>query len=160
MTQNQDVYRKVGRGGAGNFYPSKKADEAAKDLEAQELDTSLPPLVATTSRSSNPGMSHGGRGGAGNFVDSSEFARRQEEEDANETAAAVAKSRKAAPAQGGALGGRGGAGNWKGNQQAPATVEREHKLGEEMERKVKEVVDQGLKMPEKVHHALEKNKES
>lgn len=30
MTQNQDVYRKVGRGGAGNFYPSKQADEAAR----------------------------------------------------------------------------------------------------------------------------------
>jgi hypothetical protein len=41
MTQNQDVYRKVGRGGAGNFYPSKKADEAAKVGRSQPL-LSLP----------------------------------------------------------------------------------------------------------------------
>jgi hypothetical protein len=30
MPQDQDALRKVGRGGAGNYVPSKEADEAFK----------------------------------------------------------------------------------------------------------------------------------
>lgn len=60
------------------------------------------------------------------------------------------------------LSGRGGAGNWNATATAPAggAQDGEKKgLGEELERKVLEAVDQGLKMPEKAHHAFEKKKE-
>ena len=31
MAQDHDVYRRVGRGGAGNFHPAKRADQDPKD---------------------------------------------------------------------------------------------------------------------------------
>lgn len=58
------------------------------------------------------------------------------------------------------LSGRGGAGNWNAAAPAGAAQDEEKKgLGEELERKVLEAVDQGLKIPEKAHHAFEKKKE-
>ncbi|KAK9771079.1 hypothetical protein SCAR479_12203 [Seiridium cardinale] len=77
-----DAYRKVGRGGAGNFYSPKDVEEATKapsnDLEAQkpapadelpsdpaEAPRNQPPAGA----SATPAYARTGRGGAGNFVD-------------------------------------------------------------------------------------------
>jgi hypothetical protein len=79
-----DAYRKVGRGGAGNFYSPQDVEEATKsrsdDLEAQkpapadeapsdpaEPPSDLPPTSAGAS--STPIYARTGRGGAGNFVD-------------------------------------------------------------------------------------------
>ncbi|KAI1374537.1 hypothetical protein F4677DRAFT_160370 [Hypoxylon crocopeplum] len=83
-----DVYRRSGRGGAGNFYSQKDIDEVTqaepKDLEAQKPQppddyptdpADVPPDVAPTTTSSTGGGSSAqtyartGRGGAGNFVD-------------------------------------------------------------------------------------------
>lgn len=53
----------------------------------------------------------------------------------------------------GILSGRGGAGNYRatsGESEDKAVVDKE------LERKVREVVDKGLKMPDKVHQAPEK----
>lgn len=57
--------------------------------------------------------------------------------------------------------GRGGAGNWEYNtavsEEERAEKERETGLkGEDLERKIEEDVDSGLKKPEKVHHGQEK----
>ncbi|KAI1340527.1 hypothetical protein F5Y15DRAFT_42149 [Xylariaceae sp. FL0016] len=85
-----DVYRRSGRGGAGNFYSSKDIDEInrakADDLEAQKPppadDTPTDPASAPSlpSRTSSltpaaktttdpPAYARSGRGGAGNFID-------------------------------------------------------------------------------------------
>jgi hypothetical protein len=42
-----DAYRKVGRGGAGNFIQPKPADEASKDLEAQHFRTTTTTTTKT-----------------------------------------------------------------------------------------------------------------
>ncbi|KAI1854599.1 hypothetical protein JX266_000717 [Neoarthrinium moseri] len=79
-----DAYRKVGRGGAGNFYSKQDIEQAAKstspsDLEAQKpappadeppSDPAQPPAPGPPS-SSTPAYARTGRGGAGNYVDSS-----------------------------------------------------------------------------------------
>lgn len=81
-----DAYRKVGRGGAGNFYSQKdiedvtKNAESSRDLEAQKpapadeppSDPAEPPSNQPPSAgapSSTPVYARTGRGGAGNFVD-------------------------------------------------------------------------------------------
>ena len=75
---------------------------------------------------------------------------------AQKTAAAV----KQHPARATGLSGRGGAGNWKTDAAAREArrAEEERGRGEELERQAREAVDQGLKMPDKVHHAVEKTK--
>ncbi|KAK4114137.1 hypothetical protein N656DRAFT_767155 [Canariomyces notabilis] len=69
---SSDVFRKVGRGGAGNFYSKKDIEEAEKATSA-----AAPPLNgpgagaeagASGSGSTVPSYARGGRGGAGNFV--------------------------------------------------------------------------------------------
>ncbi|UZP43870.1 hypothetical protein NXS19_011682 [Fusarium pseudograminearum] len=65
MTADQDVYRKTGRGGAGNYVVQNKADDADKDLEAQSLATDeVPPPDRATANV----PARAGRGGSGNYV--------------------------------------------------------------------------------------------
>lgn len=75
---------------------------------------------------------------------------------AQETAKAVKASRPT----GNGYAGRGGAGNWKGGGEGKddAADEGERSRLEEMEKKAREVVDQGLKMPEKVVTAKDRKK--
>lgn len=147
MAPDQDVYRKVGRGGAGNYYASTKADEASRDLEAQSLDTTPAPPPDSSSTQT---PTRAGRGGAGNYVDPSNLPNaREQEEMADKTAAAINASLKRNNNVRGGLGGRGGAGNWHNETQAAGDEEGK---GEQIERKVKETIDKGLKLPDKVHH--------
>ncbi|KAH7188393.1 uncharacterized protein B0J16DRAFT_93216 [Fusarium flagelliforme] len=151
MTTDQDVYRKTGRGGAGNYVVKSKADEADKDLEAQDLATDeVPPPDRTTANV----PARAGRGGSGNYVNPSDLPdAREQDEMARKTAAAVNANLRKNP--GGGLGGRGGAGNWKhaiSFEEEERMREEERSRGEALERKVKETVDKGLRMPEKVHH--------
>ncbi|KPM37761.1 hypothetical protein AK830_g8794 [Neonectria ditissima] len=166
MTADQDVYRKVGRGGAGNYYaptaddPDSKPSPAyalwqTQDLEAQNLSTSV---AATPDRSSAQVPTRAGRGGAGNYVDPANMPdAREQEEMANRTAAAVnASLKKHHQVRGGlAAHGRGGAGNWKidDEDERKKAADEESALGVKLEQKAKDAVDQGLKMPEKVHHS-------
>ena len=73
-----------------------------------------------------------------------------------QTAAAVRQQPPRAPG----LSGRGGAGNWRTDSAARDAKQAEEERGKsaEMERKAREVVDQGLKMPDRVHHAVDKTK--
>ncbi|KAL2213243.1 hypothetical protein CC79DRAFT_1316079 [Sarocladium strictum] len=148
MSSNQDVYRKVGRGGAGNFYSKPtETDEASKDLEAQHPDPSTQPL-ASSGATPVPGQyARAGRGGAGNFVDSSTA---KEQQSAEENITAKASASAAKPVSRMALGGRGGAGNYHQKQQEAEEAQLEKQRAEEMERKAKAEVDGGLKAPEKV----------
>ena len=122
---------------------------APQDLEAQTAEH-----TGTAPSTTVPSAARAGRGGAGNFI-SAQDAQASEAAVANSTVEAM----KQAPAQprAGGYSGRGGAGNWKTQKEDDAS---EHDAkGKDIEHKVKEVVEQGLKMPEKVHHALEKTKE-
>ncbi|KAF4983223.1 hypothetical protein FZEAL_1326 [Fusarium zealandicum] len=152
MAPDQDVYRKVGRGGAGNYYAATKADDASRDLEAQDLATTLAP---PPDRASAQVPARAGRGGAGNYVNPADLPdAREQSEMADKTAAAISASLKRNQHQRGGLAGRGGAGNWKADEEQAREDERTR--GEEMERKAKEAVEKGLKMPEKVHHGQER----
>ncbi|KAF5027240.1 hypothetical protein F66182_656 [Fusarium sp. NRRL 66182] len=149
MTPNQDAYRRVGRGGAGNYYPSNKADDAAKDkdLEAQNLATDEAP---PPDRSTASVPARAGRGGAGNYVNPADLPdAREQDEMAEKTAAAVNASLKKNHNTRGGLGGRGGAGNWRADEDGK---ESEKSRGEELAKKVRDEVEKGLKMPERVHH--------
>ncbi|KAG5971457.1 hypothetical protein E4U58_007552 [Claviceps cyperi] len=107
MTSDRDVLRKVGRGGAGNYYSATKQDAIAaeKDLK-RNLAQEVSQAISTSHSNTNQ------------------------------------------------MGGRGGAGNWAGKQQEEgAGLQSTEELG----RSVAEVVERGLKMPEKVHHGREKD---
>ncbi|RGP78110.1 hypothetical protein FLONG3_3752 [Fusarium longipes] len=154
MTADQDVYRKTGRGGAGNYVVQNKAEDADKDLEAQTLATDeVPPPDRATANV----PARAGRGGSGNYVNPSDLPDAAEQDEmAKKTAAAVnASLKKNQATRGGGLGGRGGAGNWKhaiSFEEEERMREEERSRGEALERKVMETVEKGLKMPEKVHH--------
>ncbi|KAG6070327.1 hypothetical protein E4U33_004251 [Claviceps sp. LM78 group G4] len=150
MTSDQDIFRKVGRGGAGNHYSVTKQDALAaeKDLKRQDDQARLvaahPP--DTTSL-------YAGRGGAGNFVNAAQVPAAQEEDRtlAQEVSQAVSTSNPHTNQ----MGGRGGAGNWAGEQQKKGAGLQSTE--EELERRVAEVVERGLKIPERVHHGREKD---
>ncbi|KAG5946468.1 hypothetical protein E4U59_003846 [Claviceps monticola] len=150
MTSDQDVFRKVGRGGAGNYYSVTKQDAfaAEKDLERQDDQARLVaahPPDTTSLRA--------GRGGAGNFVDAAQVPAAQEEERilAQEVSQAVSTSNNRMNQ----MGGRGGAGNWTGEQQEEGAGLQSTE--EELDRGVAEAVERGLKIPERVHHGREKD---
>lgn len=71
-----------------------------------------------------------------------------------DVADAVVSSLKRHPHR--AMGGRGGAGNWAGEDLARRHDEEQRSTAEELERKIKEEVEKGLKVPDKVHHGREK----
>ncbi|KAG5921564.1 hypothetical protein E4U61_006579 [Claviceps capensis] len=150
MTSDQDAFRKVGRGGAGNYYSVTKQDALAaeKDLERQDDQARL---VAAHPPDTTSLLA--GRGGAGNFVDAAQVPGAQEEERilAQKVSQAVSTSANHTNQ----MGGRGGAGNWAGEQQEEGAGLQSTE--EELERRVAEAVGRGLKIPERVHHGREKD---
>ncbi|KAB5570228.1 hypothetical protein GE09DRAFT_1217667 [Coniochaeta sp. 2T2.1] len=155
MSSSQDVYRRVGRGGAGNWYSKQEIDDADKakleDIEAQKQSNA-------TAASDNPNQaaaySRAGRGGAGNFYDAKDAdeARRREREDSKRTVSALAAASSAAAtskAPRAGLSGRGGAGNWSTDQAALAAAaeERERRRRDDLEAQVLQDVDAGLAPP-------------
>lgn len=143
-----------------------------QDLEAQQQHQSendAAPSATTSDLGAGGGVAgaarRAGRGGAGNYVEAERLpsARENEEHLAGEVNSAVASSleRKRGAAASRGMGGRGGAGNWNLEQTASADGGEEEEGGEgskvqELERKVKEAVDKGLRMPDKVHHGRDK----
>lgn len=147
-------------------------------LPSRQPPTEEPAIVAAPDA---PGPLRGGRGGAGNFVDPGELP--GTDEAAREVGAAVlaaSRSRNHQGRGGRGMGGRGGAGNWAGR---PAIHNGSINAGdnadddghnlvddewdemhgphaqkvEALERRVKEVVDKGLRVPDKVHHGTDKS---
>ncbi|EGR50870.1 uncharacterized protein TRIREDRAFT_120705 [Trichoderma reesei QM6a] len=160
MPQDQDALRKVGRGGAGNYVPSKEADEAFKDLEAQQLKAAA--SVAATPSQHPHGPARVGRGGAGNFIDPKHAAQGEGLQD-DETGTAVASSLRghSQPHRAG-WSGRGGAGNFHADlaaEEERARVEEDGRSRAELDRKIKEAVEGALKLPDKVHHHVHKEDE-
>ncbi|VBB86922.1 Putative protein of unknown function [Podospora comata] len=159
---SDDVFRRTGRGGAGNYYSKKdiedvqKASEASADLEAQ---ADLTKTATTIQQQPAPvPYSRGGRGGAGNFYDAADTAAsaKQQSEDAERTKKAVAASIAARQKTGGT--GRGGAGNYGAaaipgaDLPTPEDEQRKKLAEEEMEMKVLKEVEDQLDKPPGAYH--------
>ncbi|KAK4186556.1 putative mitochondrial DnaJ chaperone [Podospora australis] len=165
MSNSSDVFRKVGRGGAGNFYSKKDVEEVIaattsgkKDVEAQlptttEAELTKTITAATLAQQQQPApYSKGGRGGAGNFYDAALTAEsaKSHHDEVERTKAAVAAS-IAAKAKSGSLftgGGRGGAGNYGAAVTNSKEEEEQRKaVEEELELRVLREVEESLGKP-------------
>ncbi|KAK0389109.1 hypothetical protein NLU13_2684 [Sarocladium strictum] len=148
MSPNDDVYRKVGRGGAGNFYSKPTtSDDANKDLEAQNPESSTIPVPLASNPAVAGQYTRAGRGGAGNYVDPSTAREQQNAEETLTAKAAANVTPKVVNRM--ALGGRGGAGNYHQKAQEEAEKEAEKAQAEALDKKAREEVDEDLKMPGK-----------
>ena len=159
---SDDVYRRAGRGGAGNYYSKKDIAEVDKrvkeqqDVESQKpvpedlppSDPADPPTTSTAaSASSSAAYARSGRGGAGNFVDPAQEAATgaPDIQGVSSTAASAASAANTPPlstsSAAGALrySGRGGAGNFSHFNPSAAPV-----VDEEQERKRKETLEAGI----------------
>lgn len=160
-----DTYRKVGRGGAGNYYSNQDIQQAqkqaaevrprapdkasilrlSKDLEAQ-------PIVADDPRAANakePEYIHSGRGGAGNYSTASDPAERKRSVD-------MAPSTRERTVPEGGFYGRGGAGNLRGSDKGSSVDDAEIRASEVQKQAYEQTVqdvEKGLKAPEKAHLA-------
>ncbi|KAI3393309.1 hypothetical protein diail_4442 [Diaporthe ilicicola] len=149
-----DVFRRIGRGGAGNFIPEKEIQEAeraqqAHDPESQESEAIAAAAPASAPASHPPQYVRVGRGGSGNYTEPPTIAESQERQDVLErTKAAVSASQAGKPRAG--FSSRGGAGNWTGD--APADDSEESTRQQEIADKVKQDINSSLPPPPKTYH--------
>ncbi|PKS06838.1 hypothetical protein jhhlp_006914 [Lomentospora prolificans] len=141
-----DVFRRVGRGGAGNFISPSATDTAedpARDVEAQKL----PPVPVAPAAQQHQPYARVGRGGAGNFHDAADAPEETQEQVAARTDTTMAAS-ASGPRTG--LMGRGGMGNWS---DAPSQQQQEAEKQKQavVEKQVVQDVDAGLKAPAKAY---------
>lgn len=173
-----EIYKKIGRGGAGNYYSKQDIDDAAKRVaevscfpppSAHRHENPLSPVYQSqtkhskqdveaqnhhavpSSQSNNAGSdyAYSGRGGAGNLV---------KREGQSQTAARTTTLQEHTIPDVG-YSGRGGAGNLRGGEMERRRVENERLAREARERAHDEVVkgvELGLKMPERAHLGGEK----
>ncbi|KAH6719961.1 hypothetical protein DL95DRAFT_145699 [Leptodontidium sp. 2 PMI_412] len=159
-----DVYRKVGRGGAGNYYSKQDIVDATKNTGDIESQTPSSTTVNTSTSHSSPAPEylHTGRGGAGNWVQPSELKSHgltQQSEDMHSTATTRPAEAPAQRVLGSSKptyrGGRGGAGNYFDDGEEKRRVEEEERRERERERevqgRVEEDVERGLKRPERAY---------
>ncbi|KAI5926568.1 hypothetical protein F4810DRAFT_655004 [Camillea tinctor] len=165
-----DVYRRTGRGGAGNFYSQKDVDEVnaaaanTKDLEAQKTpSTSDPsthphplrssPIIYGSGCPEIPLRSSSGRGGAGNFTAPSTT---NPSSSTTPPPTTTTTDLSTSPTTGGTISGRGGAGNWTSSQTGGEErgemeeAEREKQRRADLAREVRESVLPRL--PPKIHY--------
>ncbi|CAL3964806.1 hypothetical protein PZA11_002272 [Diplocarpon coronariae] len=127
-----EVYKKIGRGGAGNYCSKQDLVQAAKnsDLESASQHPSSSPSATSAPA---PGYLHTGRGGAGNRVQASELISSgltpsQSTSDPTSTSKPAAGEASAARVMGSSKptyrGGRGGAGNYYNLTTDPEREER------------------------------------
>ncbi|KAH0562603.1 hypothetical protein GP486_002709 [Trichoglossum hirsutum] len=147
---SSEVYRNLGRGGAGNYYSktdledvAKRAPQIAKDLEAQDL----PSETFVDDSSSAQEYSHLGRGGAGNVALSASMGK----------GAASDSQTPVDSGQRNPMSGRGGAGNYDAEQRV-LEAERAAKEAEQVEEtrrrlqeEAKADVEKGLMPPQKAY---------
>ncbi|KAI1762486.1 hypothetical protein GGR53DRAFT_416027 [Hypoxylon sp. FL1150] len=172
-----DVYRRTGRGGAGNFYSQKDIAEvtkaadsdSSKDLEAQtrppadEIPTDpADPSAHVASASTQPGAyARTGRGGAGNFVDPATAVVAPTSTSPPHTSPTAPAPAIATVARSG-LAGRGGAGNWttvpgegrgQGEDDEGAyDPEQERKRREALDAHILKDIRDSLPQPPKIHY--------
>ncbi|KAK0113188.1 hypothetical protein ONS95_014886 [Cadophora gregata] len=158
-----DIYRKVGRGGAGNYYSKKDIADATKnssDLESQTSSHTKGPN--TTSHGHAPEYQHTGRGGAGNWVQPAELQSHglaQQSEDIHSTETTRPAEAPVQRVMGSSKptyrGGRGGAGNYFDDGEEARRLEEEkveeERRKREVQGKVEEDVERGLKKPERAY---------
>ncbi|KAI9837982.1 MAG: hypothetical protein M1819_006136 [Sarea resinae] len=165
-------FRRVGRGGAGNFYSKKELEDAekraAEDLEAQKSSahhhSHADDAAAAAAndeaaeaeaapRRSSAEYAHTGRGGAGNWVSEKELAEKGTFTEAAEGTNPVAESGVEA---GRGYRGRGGAGNYEWaaahgeEKEEPERSAREAAAGRLNEKAVLDV-EAGLTPPAPAH---------
>ncbi|KAL8998511.1 MAG: hypothetical protein Q9169_002454 [Polycauliona sp. 2 TL-2023] len=141
-----ETYRKVGRGGAGNYYNSQDIQQAekqaAEDVEAQPMTAGeLQPTDAK-----QPEYIHSGRGGAGNYNSASDTAERRRSVDMTPT------TREHTVPEGGFYG-RGGAGNLRGSDKGPSVDSEASEVQKQTYEETVQDVEKGLRAPEKAHLA-------
>ncbi|KAL8854790.1 MAG: hypothetical protein Q9221_000296 [Calogaya cf. arnoldii] len=146
---SSDMYRKVGRGGAGNYYSSQDIQQAQK--QAAE-DVEALPMIAAEHRAPDakePEYIHSGRGGAGNYSSASDPAERKRSVD-------MPPSTRERTVPEGGFYGRGGAGNLRGSDKGPSeegTEMTERDVQKQAYEDTVTDVEKGLKAPEKAHLA-------
>ncbi|KAH7360571.1 hypothetical protein BKA65DRAFT_391243 [Rhexocercosporidium sp. MPI-PUGE-AT-0058] len=160
-----DVYRKVGRGGAGNYYSKQDIADATKNTGDIESQTPSSPTTSTPSNTTSlpaPEYQHTGRGGAGNWVQPSSLQSHglsQQPEDTHSTATTRPAEAPAQRVMGSSKptyrGGRGGAGNYFDDGEERRRVEEEERERVRRERevqgRVEEDVERGLRRPERAY---------
>ncbi|KAK1751750.1 hypothetical protein QBC47DRAFT_390920 [Echria macrotheca] len=163
---SEPVFRRVGRGGAGNWYSKKDVEEvqkneaaaAAQDIEAQKQAVPATTVPPPASESTTQTYARSGRGGAGNFKDQASAAAslRLEREEAERTKAVVAANLAKAKHP---FSGRGGAGNWSDGVTplgAQQQAEEQQRV-EDLEMKVLRDVEAGLALPPPAYHVPERD---
>ncbi|CZT02057.1 uncharacterized protein RAG0_09386 [Rhynchosporium agropyri] len=157
-----DVYRKVGRGGAGNYYSKQDIEEATKNAnDSQTLPTTSSSTTAPQP-SRGPEYLHTGRGGAGNFIQpsslqSSGLTQTSEDMHSTETSrpAEAPEQRVMGSSKPMYRGGRGGAGNYYDDGEEKRRIEEEREYEEkrmrELQGRVEVDVERGLRRPEKAY---------
>ncbi|KAH0542894.1 hypothetical protein FGG08_002754 [Glutinoglossum americanum] len=141
---SSNVYRNLGRGGAGNYYSKTDMEDVAKripqDLEAQNS----PREAAADDTPATQEYSHLGRGGAGNVALSALM-----EKGTSSSSQPTMKSSQPNP-----MSGRGGAGNYRAEQKTLEN-ERAEEEAEEARRRVQDEVkldvEKGLMPPQKAY---------
>ncbi|KKY35909.1 hypothetical protein UCDDA912_g04047 [Diaporthe ampelina] len=156
-----DVFRRIGRGGAGNFIPEKEIQDAerakqAHDPESQKNEVTAAPPPASAVASHPPQYVRVGRGGSGNYTEPPTIAESQDRQDVVErTKAAVSASQAGRPRAG--FSSRGGAGNW--TDDAPADDSEESSKRQEIADKVKQDINSSLPPPPRTYHQHDRDME-
>ncbi|KAH6687145.1 hypothetical protein F5X68DRAFT_275736 [Plectosphaerella plurivora] len=144
---SSDAYRRVGRGGAGNYLSKETVDKA--EAQADNLDLEKQSTNATAAAVPHKDQyARAGRGGAGNFVDPATLPNAQQQEEAADRTKTAVNASIARTNKG--YSGRGGAGNWTNvvpGEEDTANIDGQ----EELQRRVVEDVERGLARPDKVH---------
>ncbi|KAL2074776.1 hypothetical protein VTL71DRAFT_8555 [Oculimacula yallundae] len=161
-----DAYRKVGRGGAGNYYSKQDIADATKNAnDTSSLPTTNPsstPSASTNKPAPTPEYLHTGRGGAGNFIQPSTLQSsglKQTSEDMHSTETTrpseAPEQRVMGSSKPNYRGGRGGAGNYYDDGEEKRRIEEERELEEkrkvELAGRVEEDVERGLRRPERAY---------
>jgi hypothetical protein len=170
-----EPYRKVGRGGAGNFYSKKDVEDASKtetsDLEAQKIPSTIDLASTPSSSQPPPQYLHTGRGGAGNFnipssnppflptTDDPSLPVSSTSPPQNHSAILTTKEKaKENPHSNNGLSGyrgRGGVGNWNDADAGEKARAREEEEGIKMsvDERVRRDVEAMLRRPERAYGA-------
>ncbi|KAG8534203.1 uncharacterized protein KY384_001047 [Bacidia gigantensis] len=148
-------YRRVGRGGAGNYYSKQEVEKASKtEAQNDDIEAQRPSQIDSLNQSSNPQSKYAtyGRGGAGNWVETSDRASAATQilgED-------PVLDERSTPTRG--YSGRGGAGNFRDSTVIEGRQPQDRELQEMKRTDSFQDVEAGLQAPQQAHLGGEKLK--